>query len=55
MIEWYIYGIMDLLNDRLMEWRKDGLCNYGIMAWWNGGMDKWLNNGTEGWKNDGMT
>ena len=43
MIEWNNYGMMDLLSDRLMEWRKDGICNHGIMAWWNDGMEEWKN------------
>ena len=41
-----------------MEWRKERICNDGIMAWWNdwmmklwnGGMEEWLNDGMEGWK-----
>ena len=58
MIKWYNYGMVDLWNNRLMEWRKERICNDGIMAWWNdwmmklwnGGMEEWLNDGMEGWR-----
>ena len=58
MIKWYNYGMVDLWNNRLMEWRKERICNDGIMAWWNdwmmklwnGGMEEWLNDGLEGWR-----